>query len=98
MGKLLESRKIQRATHNMYAYRIYNESKGVWLADCDDDGEQHAGSRLAHLLDMQGVKDVLVVVSRWFGGILLGPDRFKHINNVARVALVDQGYVRDKEK
>ena len=26
----------------------------------------------------------MVVVSRWFGGTLLGPERFKHINNAAR--------------
>ena len=28
-----------------------------------------------------------MVVSRWFGGILLGGDRFKYINNAARDAL-----------
>jgi len=33
------------------------------------------------------VMNVVVVVSRWFGGILLGGDRFKHINNAARDAL-----------
>jgi putative IMPACT (imprinted ancient) family translation regulator len=30
---------------------------------------------------------VLVVVTRWYGGTLLGPDRFKHINQAARDAL-----------
>lgn len=43
----------------------------------------------AQILD---VRNVLVVVSRWYGGILLGPDRFKHINNCARNLLVDEGY------
>lgn len=38
------------------------------------------------------VRNVLVVVSRWYGGILLGPDRFKHINNCARNILVEEGY------
>lgn len=38
------------------------------------------------------VRNVMVVVSRWFGGILLGPDRFKHINNCARNILVEEGY------
>jgi putative IMPACT (imprinted ancient) family translation regulator len=49
-----------------------------------------------HLLRILDVKDVLVVVSRWFGGILLGPDRFKDINNCARQALVDCGYIPKK--
>jgi putative IMPACT (imprinted ancient) family translation regulator len=30
------------------------------------------------------VRDVLVVVTRWYGGIQLGGDRWKHINAVAR--------------
>lgn len=38
------------------------------------------------------VRNVVVVVSRWYGGILLGPDRFKHINNCARNILVEEGY------
>ncbi|TRY60365.1 hypothetical protein DNTS_025778 [Danionella cerebrum] len=38
------------------------------------------------------VSNVLVVVSRWYGGILLGPDRFKHINNCARNILLQEGY------
>lgn len=38
------------------------------------------------------VRNVMVVVSRWYGGIQLGPDRFKHINNCARNILVEEGY------
>lgn len=77
--------KIQRATHNIYAYRINNGN--VWLQDCDDDGENQAGSRLLHLLQMTEAENVLIVVSRWYGGIHLGAARFKHINNAARQAL-----------
>lgn len=40
------------------------------------------------------MKNVLVVVSRWFGGILLHNDRFKHINNACRMALVNHGYIK----
>jgi putative IMPACT (imprinted ancient) family translation regulator len=48
----------------------------VVIQDNDDDGETAAGSRLAHLLQVMEVRDVCVVVSRWYGGIKLGPDRF----------------------
>ncbi|MPC15812.1 Protein IMPACT-B [Portunus trituberculatus] len=44
----------------------------------------------AQILD---VSNVMVVVSRWFGGILLGPDRFKHINNATRQILDSCGYI-----
>ena len=46
-----------------------------------------AGSRLLHLLNMMDVNNTLVVVTRWYGGIHLGGDRWKHINNVARNAI-----------
>ena len=40
------------------------------------------------------VWDVLVVVSRWYGGVKLGSDRFRIINNVAREALVEGGWTK----
>ncbi|KAM4548046.1 protein IMPACT isoform 1-T1 [Odontesthes bonariensis] len=92
LEKLCENKKIASATHNIYAYRIYCEDKHSFLQDCDDDGETAAGGRLLHLLQILDVRNVLVVVSRWYGGILLGPDRFKHINNSARNILVEEGY------
>lgn len=55
--------------------------------DNDDDGEDGAGSRLAHLLQMRNADGVLVVVSRWFGGIELGPKRFAHITSTAQALL-----------
>ncbi|XP_037325540.2 protein IMPACT isoform X2 [Pungitius pungitius] len=92
LGKLYENKKISGATHNIYAYRIYCEEKNRFLQDCEDDGETAAGGRLLHLLQILDVRNVAVVVSRWYGGILLGPDRFKHINNCARNLLVEEGY------
>uniref|UniRef100_A0A3B3WXS1 RWD domain-containing protein n=1 Tax=Poecilia mexicana TaxID=48701 RepID=A0A3B3WXS1_9TELE len=96
--KLYENKKIASATHNIYAYRIYCEDKHSFLQDCEDDGETAAGGRLLHLLQILDVRDVMVVVSRWYGGILLGPDRFKHINNCARNILMDEGYVASTDE
>lgn len=45
--------------------------------DNDDDGETAAGSRLAHLLQILDLKNVLVIVTRYFGGIHLQGDRFR---------------------
>lgn len=92
--KLKENKKIANATHNMYAYRIFDDQRHALLADCDDDGETGASSRMLHLMDIADVKNVLVVVSRWFGGILLHNDRFKHINNACRMILVNHGYIK----
>lgn len=59
----------------------------VWKHDNNDDGEDGAGKRLSHLLEMRNEDGVLVVVSRWFGGIQLGPKRFAHITSTAQVLL-----------
>uniref|UniRef100_A0A8C6ZTN9 Impact RWD domain protein n=1 Tax=Nothoprocta perdicaria TaxID=30464 RepID=A0A8C6ZTN9_NOTPE len=98
LEKLYENKKIASATHNIYAYRIYCEDKQTFLQDCEDDGETAAGGRLLHLMQILNVHNVLVVVSRWYGGILLGPDRFKHINNCARTILVECNYVHSAEE
>ena len=42
---------------------------------------------------LKDVENVLVVVTRYFGGIHLGPDRFKHINQAARNALEIGGFL-----
>jgi hypothetical protein len=63
------------------------DARGVLEQDCDDDGETAAGGRLLKLLSIVDVVDVCVVVSRWYGGVHLGPDRFKDINNAARTLL-----------
>ncbi|KAL8182226.1 UNVERIFIED_CONTAM: hypothetical protein K2H54_049396 [Gekko kuhli] len=97
LAKLYENKKIASATHNIYAYRIYCEDKQTFLQDSEDDGETAAGGRLLHLMQILNVHNVLVVVSRWYGGILLGPDRFKHINNCARNILVEQNYTNFSE-
>ncbi|XP_061635551.1 protein IMPACT isoform X3 [Phyllopteryx taeniolatus] len=97
LERLYDNKKIASATHNIYAYRIYCEDKNSFLQDCEDDGETAAGGRLLHLLQILDVRNVLVVVSRWYGGILLGPDRFKHINNCARSILVEEGYTASSD-
>ncbi|CAF0868416.1 unnamed protein product, partial [Didymodactylos carnosus] len=52
LAKLKENKKIANATHNIYAYRIWDEKRNVLLADCDDDGETDAASRMLHLMDV----------------------------------------------
>lgn len=97
MRKLLENPKVARASHNVMAYRI-EKSPNTFLHDNNDDGEKGASSRLMHLLQILDARDVVVVVSRWYGGILLGADRFKHINNCARQLIVSAGFSLERSK
>ncbi|KAI6009833.1 ribosomal protein S5 domain 2-type protein [Pisolithus marmoratus] len=49
----------------------------------DDGGEQWAGSKVLKIMQTEGVIDAIVIVSRWFGGTLLGPTRFRHVETCA---------------
>lgn len=64
-------KKYWDATHNCYAYVI--GKKGEWKR-CSDDGEPSgtAGKPMLEVLTAQDIKNVLVVVTRYFGGTLLG--------------------------
>lgn len=94
---LATDKKVARATHNMTAWRIKGLNETSYQ-DCDDDGETAAGSRMLHLMQLMDVWDVMVVVTRWYGGILLGPDRFRIINTAAREALLLGGFAKDTKE
>lgn len=87
---VLSDKRIAEATHNILAYRFnYN---GIVYHDYDDDGESAAGGRVAEMMRLMGVENVAVIITRNFGGTLLGPDRFKFICNSARYLLEAQGH------
>ena len=62
-------KKYWDATHNVYAYQI-----GDRLQRFSDDGEPQgtAGMPVLEVLKGSGVRDALIVVTRYFGGTLLG--------------------------
>ena len=64
-----KKREYANATHNVYAYMI-----GDSIARYSDDNEPQgtAGMPVLNSIRMSGITDVLVVVTRYFGGILLG--------------------------
>lgn len=93
---LATDKKVAKATHNITAWRIRGQNDTSYQ-DCDDDGETAAGGRVLHLMQLMDVWDVMVVVTRWYGGVLLGPDRFKIINQAAREALVSGGFAKEAE-
>ncbi len=92
MDILNESRKVRAATHNILAYRV-SRPDGTFYQDHDDDGETAAGGRLLRLLVLADARNVVVVVSRWYGGVHLGPARFHVINTAAKVALESLGEI-----
>jgi len=82
LAELYKDKKIATATHNIYAYRFTLD--GVMHENRNDDGETGAGDKLLYTMEKLNCVNVVVVVTRWFGGTMLGADRFKHIVNVAK--------------
>lgn len=58
------------ARHNVYAYVIKENN----ISRCSDDGEPHgtAGVPVLEVIKKNDLKNVALVVTRYFGGILLG--------------------------
>ncbi|KAI1816569.1 hypothetical protein GGS20DRAFT_215455 [Poronia punctata] len=85
---------LQTATHNAWAYRI-RVSTGLFSAttikeEAFDDGETGCGSFLIQNMREMDAVDTLVVMSRWYGGIMLGPDRWRIMRNCLRDALSER--------
>ncbi|CAM3263845.1 YigZ family protein [Filibacter tadaridae] len=59
------------ATHNCSAYMI-GEQDGIQKANDDGEPSGTAGFPMLEVLKKQGLKDTVVVVTRYFGGIKLG--------------------------
>ncbi len=90
----IEEKKKQHwdARHNVYAYVIRDEG----IQRCSDDGEPHgtAGVPTLDVILKSGVTDVCVVVTRYFGGILLGTGGLvRAYSKSARLALEAGGIV-----
>lgn len=66
-----EIRKLHRkATHNCYAYILRDNNIGRHSDDGEPSGT--AGAPMFEVLKKEGLTDVCCVVTRYFGGILLG--------------------------
>lgn len=93
LEQIKQDSKMRKTHHIMSAWRIKSlDNDNVTFQDCDDDGETAAGSRMLHLITIMNVWNVMVIVARWYGGVHLGPDRFKHINSTAREAVLKAGF------
>lgn len=62
--------KYGDATHNVYAYRI--KSEGVEISSDDGEPSGTSGPPILEILKRRDYTNTLIIVTRYFGGILLG--------------------------
>lgn len=85
------------ARHHAFAYRLGPQA-GVQRMSDDGEPQGTAGRPILELLQKQNVTDCLVVVSRHFGGILLGaPGLVRAYGEAARDALAAAVLERRRE-
>ncbi|MCI8290909.1 MAG: YigZ family protein [Clostridia bacterium] len=63
-------KKYHDARHNCYAYKIIKD--GVMRSSDDGEPSGTAGVPILNILNGRNLSNILVVVTRYFGGILLG--------------------------
>ncbi|MDQ7072108.1 MAG: YigZ family protein [Rhodobacterales bacterium] len=80
--ELKRNKKFAKATHNTWAVIL---SDGTSIKN--DDGESGAGMVILRMLERAELQDHIVVVTRWYGGVKLGGDRFRHVQSCVRAYL-----------
>ncbi|KAF2234219.1 hypothetical protein EV356DRAFT_175212 [Viridothelium virens] len=92
---LQSSKEFESASHRILGWRRTSNqrsltgsagSQQLYVTGSDDDGEKYGGKRLEKVLEAEQVEGA-VVVARWYGGVLLGPIRFTHIEICAKEAI-----------
>tara|TARA_B110000503_G_C6844857_1_gene288316 strand:+ start:190 stop:567 length:378 start_codon:yes stop_codon:yes gene_type:complete len=76
---LCRRKKFAKATHNTWAVLL---PEGPLK---NDDGEAGAGMVIVRMLEREGRVGEIIVVTRWFGGVHLGGDRFRRVQDAVRV-------------
>lgn len=87
---MAEKPHLETATHNAWAARTsYGNSPLVQEASFDD-GESGCGAFILGVMREADVKNTVVVLTRWYGGVMLGPDRWRLMRECVNEALLSQ--------
>lgn len=85
LKELKSNKKYAKATHNTFAARISHE--GAIFETKNDDGETGAGMVILRVMQTEDVTNCVICVTRWFGGVKLMGDRFKHVSDATKYAI-----------
>lgn len=85
LKRLKQNKKYAKATHNTWAARISHD--GAIYETKSDDGEAGAGMVILRVMQKEEVSDCVICVTRWFGGVKLMGDRFKHVQDATKYAI-----------
>lgn len=84
-------KKYHDARHNCFAYKIMKDD----ISKASDDGEPSgtAGVPMLNILNGRNLSNILVVVTRYFGGILLGTGGLVRAYSLATTEALDSAEI-----
>lgn len=87
------------ATHNVPLYRVVEEGQEYFKYNDDGEPTNTAGKPMAEILNILDVYNVVIVATRYFGGIKLGAGGLiRNYAKTAKIAVNEAGIVEYKEK
>ncbi len=88
-------KKYHDARHNCYAFKIAKDN----ISRASDDGEPSgtAGMPILNILNGNDLSNVLVVVTRYFGGILLGTGGLVRAYSEATAKAIEKGHLANQD-
>mgnify|MGYP000329069701 CR=1 FL=1 len=90
-------KKYHDARHHCYAYIIMQEEEKIEKFSDDGEPSGTAGAPMLNILSKKDLKNVLVIVTRYFGGILLGTGGLvKAYSEATKQALENVEIVREE--
>ena len=86
------------ARHNCYAYRIIIDGRIVEKQSDDGEPSGTAGAPMLNILEKKDLANVLVIVTRYFGGILLGTGGLVKAYSDATKLALENAAISEKEE
>lgn len=83
-------REHRTATHNVPAFVIGEKSHLLWASD-DGEPQGTSGPPILQMLQKEGLTNIAVIVTRYFGGIKLGTGGLVRAYTAAAKAAVEDG-------
>lgn len=96
-----QKKKYHDARHNCWAYRVLDDNCVTEKSSDDGEPSGTAGAPMLNILSKENIVNTLVIVTRYFGGILLGTgglvkaysESTKLALEQAKITKIEEGYI-----
>ena len=91
-------KKYYDAKHNCFAFSIIEENNVILKSSDDAEPSSTAGEPILNVIKKNNLKNILIVVTRYFGGILLGTGGLTRAYSNAASSVIEKCNIIKEEK